>query len=89
MTIKPQRDDHDCEQCEYLGQYNEFDLYYCTNSENESSEVTLLARWDSEPSQYTCYPKSMLENSPTIIGKTRRPPIREALRLYQSVGELG
>jgi hypothetical protein len=41
------RYDHDCEACTFLGQYNQYDLYYC------HSEPTVIARYANEGAAYT------------------------------------
>lgn len=38
---------HDCEQCVFLGQHEEYDLYYCTGYEK-----TPVARRSDAPSDY-------------------------------------
>jgi hypothetical protein len=42
------RYDHDCERCIFLGQYKEYDLYFCPSRDYS----TVIARWDSIPSNY-------------------------------------
>ena len=37
---------HDCDACVFLGQYKEYDLYYCP------SEPTVICRESSEPGDY-------------------------------------
>jgi hypothetical protein len=40
---------HDCEDCVFLGQHNEFDLYFCPSP---SLHSTVIARYSSEGSDY-------------------------------------
>jgi hypothetical protein len=40
------RYEHYCRTCEFLGQYKEFDLYYCSN------EPTIIARYSDEGGDY-------------------------------------
>lgn len=40
--------EHDCEDCQFLGRFNGFDLYCCKGQ----SRYTLIARDGDEPSQY-------------------------------------
>jgi hypothetical protein len=42
---------HDCEECEYLGQYANADLYL-----HKGAFTTFIARFSSEPSDYTSAP---------------------------------
>lgn len=40
------RYEHDCQKCEFLGQYKEYDLYFCPN------EPTIIARYSDEGGDY-------------------------------------
>ena len=40
------RYEHDCNTCVFLGQWKEYDLYYC------SGEPTVVARWSDEGGDY-------------------------------------
>lgn len=37
---------HDCGECEFLGQYKEYDLYYC------EKEPTVIARYGNDGPEY-------------------------------------
>ena len=61
--MKPARFTHDClgeDGCIYLGQHNEWDLYFCPNCDGG----TCLARYGDEGHQYSSFPVASLE-SPT------------------------
>lgn len=40
---------HDCETCAFLGHYNEYDLYYCS----QGGTPTVIARYGDEGPEYT------------------------------------
>lgn len=40
---------HDCAMCVYLGQYNEYDLYYCA----QAGVPTVIARYGNKGPEYT------------------------------------
>ena len=40
---------HDCDNCRYLGEYNEYDLYYCP----QGGYPTVLARYGNQGEEYT------------------------------------
>jgi len=42
----PARFEHDCDRCEFLGQYREYDLYFCP------SEPTIICRFSSHGHEY-------------------------------------
>ena len=42
------RFNHDCQGCEFLGEWREYDLYFCKKCENG----TVIARYGSEGSNY-------------------------------------
>jgi hypothetical protein len=47
------RYDHDCQACEFLGQYKEFDLYYCPQTKKEDIfGGSVIARRSSKDSDY-------------------------------------
>lgn len=46
----PPRFQHDCDNCIYLGQHEEYDLYYCTQG---GDWPTVIARYGDEGSEYT------------------------------------
>lgn len=39
---------HDCEECTFLGQYNEYDLYHC----NQRGRPTVIARYSDDGPDY-------------------------------------
>jgi hypothetical protein len=41
--------EHDCDECLFLGHYGGADLYYCS----QSGSPTVLARFSSDPPNYT------------------------------------
>lgn len=41
---------HDCTACQPLGEFNEFDLYYC--QQNPKAMATVVARYGSKGSEY-------------------------------------
>lgn len=43
-TPEPPRYEHDCRSCRYLGQWNEFDLYYCP----QQGLQTVVARFGKD-----------------------------------------
>lgn len=46
VLFRPARYEHDCNNCEYLGRYREYDLYFC------GREPTVLARYSDQGSDY-------------------------------------
>ena len=40
---------HDCDECELLGVFNDFDLYFCT----KQPMPTVIARWGNTGPDYT------------------------------------
>lgn len=48
-NVPPARHKHDCERCVYLGQHDEYDLYYC---EQNAGSATLVARWSDDGPDY-------------------------------------
>jgi hypothetical protein len=40
---------HDCKNCTFLGEWQEYDLYHCLQGLNDP---TLVARYSDEPSNY-------------------------------------
>jgi hypothetical protein len=47
--MKTKRFTHDCDNCEFLGQFNEYDLYYC----EDAFEPTVVARYGDDGPEYT------------------------------------
>ena len=43
------RFEHDCKRCAFLGQYEEYDLYFCP----QNGIPTVIARYGDEGSEYT------------------------------------
>ena len=39
---------HDCNECTFLGQFNEYDLYFCP----QGTRPTVIARWSSNGPDY-------------------------------------
>jgi hypothetical protein len=48
-TVLVMRHPHDCEKCSPLGQYNDYDLYYC----DQSGRPTVIARYGID-GEYRC-----------------------------------
>ena len=65
------RHKHDCDQCDYLGQYEGADLYFCGKS-----LPTVIARYSDEPSDYT----SGLEIAKTGLNSALWAAYQEALK---------
>lgn len=40
---------HDCDQCRFLGTFNDHDLYFCS----KGSGATVIARWSDNGPDYT------------------------------------
>ena len=59
MMSDSRRYEHDCDDCQYLGQYLEYDAYYCPR------EDTLIARWGID-GKYFSRPASMKLNQPIM-----------------------
>lgn len=57
---KPARFTHVCDGCTYLGQHEEYDLYFCDGSAASFGGST-LARYGHEPPEYKSMPKFMAE----------------------------
>ena len=58
--MKP-RYQHTCSECRYLGEYNEYDLYYCPQS---GVFPTVLARYGNKGSEYT---SGMQSDHPALV----------------------
>lgn len=69
---------HDCDDCEFLGDYQhddeDYDLYYCPKSDGG----TILARYDDEGSSYTSLSIELMMHAglgmthPLTIGARRK-----------------
>jgi len=61
-SMKDPRFTHDCKTCMYLGQYREFDVYWCPNSDwsDTFGGGSAIARYSSEPSDYKSMPLSVI-----------------------------
>lgn len=46
-NCEPARFKHDCDNCDYLGRFKEYDLYFCDN------EPTVIGRFSDEGADYT------------------------------------
>lgn len=51
MTDEPQYQ-HDCDECTFLGQYGNYDLYFCTQGGGYRSP-TVIARYGNDGPEYT------------------------------------
>jgi hypothetical protein len=71
---------HDCEECEYLGQYAEADLYF-----HKGALATLIARFSSEPSDYASVP-AWINYDEGCSYDLGRGYIREARRRASEMG---
>ena len=47
LTMEQPRYEHDCNICEFLGQYREYDLYYCLKN------MTIIERYSDEGGDYS------------------------------------
>lgn len=56
---------HDCKSCRYLGEYNEYDLYYCANS----IVPTVVARYGNHGADYT---SGMNSDHPALVEARER-----------------
>lgn len=73
---------HDCEKCEYLGTYNDHDLYHC----NKMGRLpTVIARRSSEPSDYL---SGMSIAARVRSGQTDLLPLRVAYLIAEDLGLL-
>ena len=61
---------HDCERCIFLGQYNKYDLYFCTRF---GISDPILARFSSERLGYVSC------EVPTLVTGSIGPALKEAL----------
>ena len=52
---------HDCAECTLLGQYQEFDMYYC--SKQGDGLHTVIARFGEDPAHYTSGPRQSSSNA--------------------------
>lgn len=59
MSEKP-RYTHECECCTFLGRYDEYDLYHCT----QSGIPTVLARYGNKGPEYL---SGMMFNTPPLV----------------------
>jgi hypothetical protein len=50
MTTDKPRYEHDCNACTFLGQYEDYDLYFCLRGGNRP---TVIYRYGDEGSQYS------------------------------------
>ncbi len=67
MPVELPRYLHDCDNCIFLGQYKEYDLYICS-----SFHATLIARWASNGSCYLSAEVGSFSTSDAIIEGERR-----------------
>ena len=67
------RHEHDCEKCKILGEFQEFDLYFC---EQQIGGATVIARFgpDGDYSSGMCFADSMPE-----LGEAKRRAIAAGL----------
>lgn len=56
--LKGIRYDHDCEECVFLGQVDQYDVYFCPN------EPTILSRWGNEGPEYN---SGLTSEQPAIV----------------------
>lgn len=67
---------HDCEQCVFLGHYNNHDLYYCGHPDVQQGIPTLIARWGNDGPEYS--------SGMAFVGTI--PEITEAYRRAKKLG---
>lgn len=74
-----QRYPHDCQNCQMIGRYNEYDLYCCKGE----FSTQLVARKGSQPNDTLAIDRS-------AAGRSGIPPIVEAARIMDMIeAELG
>lgn len=76
---------HDCDDCVFLGQHDDVDLYYC---EAKGPGITLIARHSDEPSDYNsglCFISSI----PVITEAARRAVAKGLLHKHTPTGKCG
>ncbi len=66
------RFEHDCERCAFLGQFKEYDLYFCP----QNGIPTIVARWGNGGPEYTSGQWSKL------------PAIKKGIELAKEAGLL-
>lgn len=62
---------HDCGHCVYLGEFNDFDLYYC-----DHYDVTVVARWGDEMMKTKHLLGNPNKNDPELIEAVNRAKLR-------------
>lgn len=76
------RFDHGCARCEYLGAYEQWDLYYCLIGHRNADPGSVLARFGNNPREcVTNYIDSIRDFSNSMQG-THAPGLKEAYRRY-------
>ena len=65
---------HDCDRCTFLGNYNAYDLYYCTQC---NITPTVIARFSDRAKDYL---------SGLRLATPDNPPLYEAKRLAHNTG---
>lgn len=57
-SLNTKRYIHDCINCTFLGNFQQYDIYFC--KQTESWKSSLIARYGSEGSQYASMPFDMI-----------------------------
>ncbi len=70
---------HDCNACIFLGQYKEFDLYFCYHPESDI-DTTLICRYSSEGSEY-CSGLTFALNKPEARNRHYQEALWIALKI--------
>jgi len=80
--LKRKRFTHDCDNCEYLGQSKEFDLYTC---EQGGMMRTFIARYGNKGHEYTSMPWIAMEpiSASSVIGNSTLTAVFEAWKRYE------
>lgn len=79
--IPAHRYKHDCAQCRYLGQFENFDLYRCDGAA-ASGGGTYIARASSDAPDYLSMPADMVADKDKM-GYSIRPALLEAHRRFK------
>jgi hypothetical protein len=79
MSVAP-RYEHHCNECTFLGQYDQYDLYYC------SREGTVIARFSNEEDEYASGIELGILGVEYVKGESH--PLRECLIRALMIPEL-
>lgn len=77
---RPHRFVHDCDECEYLGQRGEYDLWACVRR-NDPHGGTLIARWSDDGPDY--YSGTVFAVAALLSGDTDYPLVEAFRRMWK------